>query len=107
MKHELIEQEDRSASYADERGVGARAGVFLLDGRYHVANQASRAERRLTEMGALRVATLVFDAGEARREVSGGATRPYAFSAPARITPLAPLAPRQALAGLPAPPSRN
>jgi hypothetical protein len=106
MKPDRTEHQDRSASYAEERGVGARAGVFLLDGRYHVANHASRAERRLTEMGALRVATLVFDAGQARREVSGGATPPYAFSAPARITPLTPM-PHRSLSGLREPPSRN
>jgi|GEM_PF-2478090 len=106
MKPDPIEQEDRSAAYADERGVGPRADLFLLDGRYHVANQRSRTERRLLELGALRVATLVFEPAAARREVSGGATRPYAYSAPPAPT-LVPLDPRAAFGRLTGRPSTN
>lgn len=103
MKPDPIEQEDRSAAYAEERGVGARADVFLLAGRYHVAHPRSRAERRLVDLGALRVATLVFEPAVARREVSGGATRPYAYSAPPvpALVPLEPAAAIDRLAGLP------
>lgn len=106
MKHDPTEQQDQSAAYADERGVGASAGVFLLDGRYHVANHRSRAERRLRELGAMLIATLAFQPAEARRAVSGGATRPYAFSAPP-LPALSPLRPAQAVFALAARPSLN
>lgn len=106
MKHDPTEQQDRSAAYAHERGVGARAGVYLLDGRYHVAHPRSRTEGRLLDQGALRVATLVFDPAEARRAVSGGASRPYAFSAPA-VPALTSLRPARAVFGLGTRPSRN
>lgn len=106
MKHDPTEQQDGSAYYAEERGVGASAGVFLLEGRYHVANHRSRAERRLLDGGALLVATLVFEPAEARRAVSGGAGRPYAFSAPPAPA-LAPLRPAQAVFALGTRPSPN
>lgn len=106
MKQDPIEQQDRSADYADERGVGSSAGVYLLDGRYHVAGPRSRAERRLLDGGALRVATLVFEPLEARRAVSGGSTRPYAFSAPP-VPRLAPLLPHHLAARLSPRPSAN
>lgn len=106
MKHDPTEQQDQSAYYAEERGVGARAGVFLLEGRYHVANHRSGAERRLLDGGALLVATLVFEPAEARRAVSGGAGRPYAFSAPPAPA-LAPLRPAQAVFALGSRPSPN
>jgi hypothetical protein len=106
MKHDPTEQQDLSAAYADERGVGARAGVFLLEGRFHVASHHSRAERRLLEGGAMLVATLVFEPAEARRAVSGGSGRPYAFSAPP-VPALAPLRPAQAVFALGSRPSPN
>ena len=106
MKHDPTEQQDLSAARADERGVGARAGVFLLEGRYHVAGHRSRAERRLLERGAMLVAGLVFEPAEARRAVSGGAGRPYAFSAPP-VPVLTPLRPARAVYALGAPPNPN
>lgn len=42
------------------RGTGMVAGVFLLEGRCHVAAEESPAERDLLERGALRVAILHF-----------------------------------------------
>ena len=81
MKPEKPKYEDQSADYADQQGVGARAGVFLLEGRFHVAGHASLAERRLLDRGALLVATLSFDPVDGERLVSGGSTGPYAFTA--------------------------
>lgn len=106
MKHDPVEQQDRSADYADERGVGASAGVYLLEGRFHVAGERTRTEHRLVDMGALRVATLVFEPLEARRAVAGGSTRPYAFSAPP-VPRLAPLLPQLVASRLAARPSTN
>lgn len=103
MKPEDQQYVDLSASYADERGVGARAGVFLLDGCFHVANHASRAEHRLLARGALLVATLSFDRDDGERLVSGGAPGPYAFSA----RTLLPLRVREAARRLGGPSGRN
>lgn len=77
MKPELLyEDEDRLADHAHERRLGAPAGIFLLDGGFHVANHGSRAALRLLDRGALLVADLLFDPRAAEREVSGGAPPP-------------------------------
>jgi hypothetical protein len=45
---------------ANREKADAPAGVYLLDGRWHLAAHDSRAEARLVEQGALLVATLTF-----------------------------------------------
>ena len=47
------------------------AGIFLLDGRFHVAAYGSVAEQRVREDGGLLVASLVFDGSHAERPVRG------------------------------------
>ncbi|HEX2094998.1 MAG TPA: hypothetical protein VHG28_21545 [Longimicrobiaceae bacterium] len=89
MRSEPLDYLDQSAVFADERGVGPRAGIFLLDGRFHVANHWSRAERLLLDRGAVLVASLVFDGVEAERMVSGGSRRPPGSRSPA-LHPLQP-----------------
>ncbi|HEX2203948.1 MAG TPA: hypothetical protein VHG91_11645 [Longimicrobium sp.] len=76
----LYEDEDRLADYAQERRLGAPAGIFLLDGGFHVANHGSRAALKLLDRGALLVANLLFDPRSAEREVSGGAPAPRGAS---------------------------
>ncbi len=100
---ERAEFEDRSAFYAEERGVAPLAGVFLLEGRFHVANHGGRAERALLDRGALLVATLAFDPGDARRRVSGGASRPPS----ARSSGVLRVDPREAVSATRPVPSRN
>lgn len=81
------------------RGLGPRAGVFLLAGRYEVVERFGLSERRLRARGALLVADLVFDPGEAERDVAGGTAGPR----PPRLAPL----PVREAAGRPPVPTRN
>ena len=60
---------DRSAKYefpiddvAYREKADAPAGIYLLDGRWHLAAHDSLAESRLIDAGALLVATLTFTA---------------------------------------------
>jgi hypothetical protein len=46
--------------FAQREKADAPAGVYLLDGRWHLAAHDSLAEDRLLERGALLVATLTF-----------------------------------------------
>ena len=61
MKSDSTRHEDQVVSFAWTGGCGGGAGVFLLEGRCHVAAHRSHAERQLVERGALLVATLRFD----------------------------------------------
>ena len=70
--------EDLSYDRQSRQKVGAPAGVFLLDGGFHVACHGTRAASRLRERGAVLVADLLFDPPAAERAVSGGARHPYA-----------------------------
>ena len=72
MKQDFLIYEDPDALRRGEQRVGERAGIYLLDGRYQVANYASRAAAHLREAGAVLVATLGFSASEAEREIGGG-----------------------------------
>lgn len=83
MKSIKLEYEDQSSALVWAEGVGGRAGIFLLDGRCHVATERSPAERRLRESGAIHVATLTFDGSHADRR--GGAA-----SEDLRLDPIAP-----------------
>jgi|GEM_PF-3913934 len=66
--------EDHDSPLAREEGAGLRAGIFLLEGRYHVAAHSSPFGRRLVERGALHVANLVVDPTPAEQAaLSGGA----------------------------------
>ena len=53
--------EDRRTAPKWKRGVLPAAGIWLLDGAYHVAIHGSPAERRLAEGGALPIAGVRFD----------------------------------------------
>jgi hypothetical protein len=70
MERKLL-WEERIDERQREPGIGQPAGVFLLDGEYHVAAYTSRAERRLVDRGALLIASVTFDgsAGEPRGPV--------------------------------------
>jgi hypothetical protein len=94
--------EDHDPEIARERLLGLPAGIFLLDGSYHVAARGTRAERRLLERGALWVAGLVWDVDDAERSVAGGSPSPL----PHPRTPLLGLRAREA-ASLAGPPRRN
>lgn len=84
--------ENHDSPLARQEGGGLRAGIFLLDGRYHVAAHASPAGIRLRAEGALHVANLVVDPGPGDRAALSGGTQVEA--APA----LAPLGRREAAA---------
>src|SRR5688572_17655776 len=94
--------EDLSPEIAEQQRVGRPAGVYLLEGRYHVANRASAAERGLLARGALLVAGLVFRTGAAERAVSGGSPAPAG-----RATALVPLLNREAAGAIRPSPSDN
>lgn len=68
--------EDHDPYRLGEQRLGEPAGIFLLAGRFHVANYTSRAAAHLREQGALLVATLSFSETQAERSVSGGSPRP-------------------------------
>jgi hypothetical protein len=70
MRHERIEHTEQSRRAAP--GLGAPAGVYLLDGGFHVAPLASGEALRMRERGALLVAALHFDAARAELLVAGG-----------------------------------
>ena len=74
----LLNYEDLSFDHASEQRVGPPAGIFLLDGGYHVAVHGTRAAARLRDCGAVLVADLRFDPVDAARAASGGARYPHA-----------------------------
>lgn len=75
-QEETFSFEDNDPYRLGEQRLGEPAGIFLLAGRFHVANYTSRAAAELREQGALLVATLCFDPAQANRFVSGGSPRP-------------------------------
>jgi hypothetical protein len=72
----LVGYEDVAPDVVRTPGSLPRAGIFLLDGGYHVAAHGSRAERRLLEDGALLVAHLRFDADPRETRYTGGGVQP-------------------------------
>jgi hypothetical protein len=72
MRFDPQELADRERAPLDEPGLGAPAGVFLLDGALHVAPFATRAAAHLRERGGLLIAALYFEQPVAERAVSGG-----------------------------------
>ncbi|HYW06745.1 MAG TPA: hypothetical protein VE913_07305 [Longimicrobium sp.] len=98
MKQDFLIHEDQDGLYRGERRLGERAGIYLLDGGFHVANHASRDALHLREAGAILVATLTFSESEAERAVSGGA--------PGSIDRVQPL-PTRAIRSLTHAPDRN
>lgn len=66
--------EDRRITPKWRQGVLPNAGIWLVDGDYHVAIYDSEAQERLVERGALLVASVVFDGSHAERPVRGDAT---------------------------------
>jgi len=68
-------------SYYEERRITPRmrsgvlpgAGIWLAEGRYHVAMYGSPAQARLQAAGAILVAGVVFDGSHAERPVRGDA----------------------------------
>jgi len=66
--------EERRITPKWRQGVLPNAGIWLADGRYHVAVYGSPAQERLVEHGALLVAGVVFDGSHAERPVRGDAT---------------------------------
>jgi hypothetical protein len=65
--------EERRITPKWRQGVLPNAGIWLADGRYHVAVYGSAAQARLVEHGALLVAGVVFDGSHAERPVRGDA----------------------------------
>jgi len=98
VKQDFLIYEDQDALYRGERRLGERAGIYLLDGGFHVANHASRDALHLREAGAILVATLTFSESEAEREVGGGA--------PGSIDRVRPI-PTRAVRSLTSTPDRN
>lgn len=101
-KPEFEIYEDRFAADAHEQRVGPRAGIFLLHGRFFVANHATMRSRALVEQGALCVASVTFDGVTGGRESAGGS----AAALPVRLGDVQPL-PVRGGAGAVAPPPRN
>lgn len=64
MRHQPLEHDDREQR--DEPGLGAPAGIFLLEGGYQVAALGGRAVLRLRERGALLIAAVHFGPTPAR-----------------------------------------
>lgn len=62
MKLEQPEYEFPIEDRQHARRAGQPAGIYLLDGRYHIAAHWTAQERALVARGALYVATLLFDA---------------------------------------------
>src|SRR5687767_11919394 len=78
MRSKLLDREEFDSHYEYRtrraeraRGVLPAAGIFLLDGRLHVAELHAAAERALRAAGALLVVGLRFD-GSLSAAVSGG-----------------------------------
>jgi hypothetical protein len=67
MKSYTLDFQDPHSAFDTAQGVAPRAGIFLLEGRYHVAAPLTSAERRLLELGAIAVATVRFDGSHAER----------------------------------------
>jgi hypothetical protein len=63
-------------------GIPPRAGIFLLEGRYHVAAPGTEDEARLRGRGALEVAAVTFAGPRTGRPVDGGGPGPDAELAP-------------------------
>lgn len=63
-------------------GIPPRAGIFLLDGRFHVAAPGTDEEARLVERGALEVASVTFAGPRTGRPVDGGGPGPDAAVTP-------------------------
>jgi hypothetical protein len=72
MRYDRLEHTDQDLELRREPGLGAPAGVFLLDGEFHVAAFATRAAERLHALGALLVAALHFDPMTAALTAAGG-----------------------------------
>ena len=68
LKHEYEFPIDH---FAQREKADAPAGVYLLDGRWHLAAHDSLAEDRLLERGALLVATLTFTPPTRPLDVAG------------------------------------
>jgi hypothetical protein len=88
MKEEIRKEiEDLRYDRRAERRVGLPAGIFVLDGRYHVANHGTGAALELLDLGAVLVADLLFDPAGAERLTAGGASRPVPvhYSDPAPV----------------------
>jgi len=66
--------EERRITPRWRRGELPSAGIWLAEGRYHVAVYGSPAEERLQEMGAILVAGVAFDGSHAERPVRGDAS---------------------------------
>jgi len=65
--------EERRTTPKWRQGVLPNAGIWLVDGRYHVAVHGSAAQAELVERGALLVAGVVFDGSHSERPVRGDA----------------------------------
>lgn len=102
-KPEFEIYEDRYAADAHEQRVGPRAGIFLLHGRYFVANHATGRAAALVAQGALHVASVTFDGVTGGRESAGGTAAAY----PLRLADVQPLSTRAAAVGPVEPPARN
>lgn len=66
--------EERRITPKWRSGVLPSAGIWLADGRYHVAVYGSEAQERLEEHGAILVAGVAFDGSHAERPVRADAT---------------------------------
>lgn len=79
--------EELACDYSSEQRVGLPAGVFLLEGSFHVAVHGTHRAMGLLDRGALLVADLVFEPSHAERLVSGGSAQPFPvhFADAARI----------------------
>lgn len=66
---ETLNFEDHDPYRLGEQRLGEPAGIFILAGRFHVANYSSRAAADLRRRGALLVATLCFSETHAERSV--------------------------------------
>ena len=84
-QEETLNFEDNDPYRLGEQRLGEPAGIFILAGRFHVANYTSRAAAELRARGALLVATLCFSETEAERSVSGGA--PHSRGVPFVVRP--------------------
>ncbi|HET6763363.1 MAG TPA: hypothetical protein VFH27_06815 [Longimicrobiaceae bacterium] len=87
MKHEIV------LGYADVAGYVVRtpgslpaAGIYLLDGGFHVAAFGSRAAQRLAADGALLVARLAFDGDRRESAYPGGTLVPLVATPPSRLS---------------------
>lgn len=63
--------EERRITPTWRRDALPSAGIWLAEGRYHVAAYGSAAHARLEEVGAILVAGVTFDGSHAERPVGG------------------------------------